>query len=723
MKALALVCILSGSFIVLMAQSKPSKAPTAKEIEAMQRQMQQALDKLTTEQRKLMEEMGIAMPGVPNLENAAKIAKAHPKAQQGGLPTLNAKKIAGILPTPTAATLPALIRRIHKAVQGKLSASITSQAAPLWASMKAQSSSPEYLGKVAVGLWLSGRPEMAMLIAGEVCLLDASYAEHVNNYAAMLNMMDAQQAAIPLLQCINNQYPGNATILGNLGQAWYGLGDIKKSEKYLDSAIHRFPKHSQALYTKSQIQEAKGDKAGAAESLRQSMETGFTDEKAAARRRLGFQEEDDIAWPLHIPQDPLGFNKFQWPAFPKNVTESDELSKEWQAFNQQVQSLADVYRQKSDRLFKLAQEAGAKNFQKNWADIKAGFVPDATGPLSARAAHKLNYLLDDKDGGLTYQLQKITNELLNLPEKLKVLDTARADELKQLEHLKCSAGEGTPAEDKEQCCKITNEANTKWLAQSNGLIEETYKQARDLYKRIWSAQAYFYQYTMDEALFEAYKAQFKSQYAALMVSVKPCFAGEAADCKKEKENPFKQKGLQDFDDIACQYYSKLELGLTTIEINCSKMTTRFDLGKAKIKFTEDLNKSDGIIPNAITHGSVDVLVGIGNKGIGKWGPVKAEAGADVKLHVEFTQQGVQEVSVTVEGKVSMGTDFYDNAGTIAGVTKAGGAEIMEKTGKTVLIPGASGANKSVTLGGVAGTVVLNSGNGVTSHGVLSGLKL
>jgi tetratricopeptide (TPR) repeat protein len=703
------------------AQSKPAKVPTTKEMEAMKRQMQEQLNKLTPEQRKMMEEMGVQLPDMNEIDEAAAIARSNPQARPGGLPKPNAAKVASVAPAPGPAALPAFVARLHKSVQAKLPTAQVAQARQLMAALQAETADAGQAGKAVVGLWLSGRPEMAVLLAGEVCTKDAGYAENINNYAAILNMMDAQQVALPLLQCLNKQYPGNATILANMGQAWFGMGDIKKAEQYLDSAIRRFPKHSQANFTKSQIQESKGDKAGAAESLKRSMETGFTEEKATARRRLGFSDNGDIAWPLHIPQDPLGFHKFQWPAFPKNVDESEALRKEWNDFHQQMRAISDAYKAKSDALEKQVEQAGQQKMDQYLRAMKAGTLDLSAGPLSVRAGRKLTYLLDDKDGGLTWQLEEATEDLMNLKKRVAVFDSAKMKTLKQLEKLECFAGEGSTATDREKCCQITDEANTLWMASSNALIKETYTKAVDVYKRLWSAQAYFYQYTMDELSFEMYKAQFKSTFASTMATCAPNFASPSIACKKENENPFKKKGLQDYDDINCNYHSQLDLKVMTITTDCSKMTTKVDAGKLKFQFTEDLNKSNGIIPNAITHGSVDVSVSLGSKGIGKWGPVKAEVGAGVDLNIEFTSQGISEVSATVGANVDVGTDMFDNAGSIAGAVNKGGAAYMKESGQTVLLPGVG--DKSATIGGVAGTITINSGSGVVGSGALSGLKL
>src|SRR5258706_14920881 len=77
--------------------------------------------------------------------------------------------------------------------------------------------------------------------------------DNLNNYAAFLSMMGAEQAAIPILLYLNNKFPNNNTILNNMGQAWFGLGDMTASKKYLEAATELYPTHSMANLTLSKI--------------------------------------------------------------------------------------------------------------------------------------------------------------------------------------------------------------------------------------------------------------------------------------------------------------------------------------------------------------------------------------------------------------------------------------------------------------------------------------
>lgn len=717
-----LLLMLFGLFT--QGQSKPRKPPTQQEMDAMKAQMQKAMDKLTPEQRKQMEEMGIRLPTGEQLDNALAIASANPDAR-GGFPKLNAKKIAAIPATPTAATLPGFLGRLNNAVESRLGTTMDRQATALLEAMKEKTKDPSALGKGAVGFWLAGKPEWALLVTGKLSAMDPSNAENLNNYAALLTMMDAQHMAVPVLQFLDKTYPGDPTILANLGQAWFGLGDIKKSEQYLDSALRIFPKHSQANNTKSQIQEERGDKKGAAESLEKSLETGYEPEKEERLRRLGYPVED-VSWPFHIPQDPLGFNQFSWPEFPLDVEAADTLRSAWEDFRKKLEGIQASLTQINERLETEALKESVESIKAQQAALKSGQFLHTTGPLSLRAARKLGYLLEDKDGGLSYKLKKMQDELMHLPDSLRKMDSARNAQMKKaLDGLDCGDGEGSKGSP-ETCCRIATEINNQWLRKSNVLIRETYSGALDVYKKYWSALAYFYQYGMEPMAFAKQKSDFKLQYLAFLLSVSPNFHTNYLLCEKKEPKPFKPRPMAEFDDINCQYHSYLDLVLTQIETHCSKMKTTFNIGEfisaatrfqvdLKASFEEDLNKG------VLTRGSADMGFGIGSKTLGKAGPVKAEVSASGNTHIEFNGNGITEVVISAGAKAEVKTDMFDNAGSIKGAVKAGGAEKMKETGKTVLPPGVG--DKSVTIGEVKGAITINAGSGVTGSGTLSGLQL
>ena len=53
----------------------------------------------------------------------------------------------------------------------------------------------------------------------------------------MLTMLGAEQMAIPILNNLNSRFPGNTTVLINIGQAWFGPEDLDRSVRYFEGQI------------------------------------------------------------------------------------------------------------------------------------------------------------------------------------------------------------------------------------------------------------------------------------------------------------------------------------------------------------------------------------------------------------------------------------------------------------------------------------------------------
>ena len=181
----------------------------------------------------------------------------------------NAEAIAGI---PTKVMSDAELRKYLQQVAAKaeeyLSVPAKENAELIIKEVKLKHPTRAALVNAANGCVVTGHPEEALYILGKLCNEDPTQTDNLSNYAAFLTMTGGGNAAIPILLKLNQRFPGNSTVLNNLGQAWFNLGDLEEAEKYLDAAIRAFAYHPQANYTKSIIEGSKGNKAAAVEALK-----------------------------------------------------------------------------------------------------------------------------------------------------------------------------------------------------------------------------------------------------------------------------------------------------------------------------------------------------------------------------------------------------------------------------------------------------------------------
>ncbi|MFN5647367.1 MAG: tetratricopeptide repeat protein [Sphingobacteriales bacterium] len=550
------------------------------------------------------------------------------------------------------------------------------------------------MGHLASGLWAMGRYQDAIYLEGKICSVDQADPDNISNYAAFLTMAGVEPLAIPMLRVLNTMYPRNSTILNNMGQAWFGLGDFAMSTRYLDSAIRFFPGHAQANFTKSQIEERKDNKEAATEAMKKSLDNAYSTEKETRLRKLGYPvDKNDVSWPLHIPQDPLGLHKFVLPAFPRDVLESVTLMETWDDFKKRLRSELNALKEKRYRLEAANAEYHGKQIEQSMKAVKTGAPIQSQGPLSLRAQQKLTYIMNDKDGGLSYQWKKAEEDYVNKGKLLRPIFAEREEKSKQIEKkFECLFGEGQCKYTMKDYCTAVDQMNTEYLASANGVEERSVNAMLDILRKWINTQAYYQQYYYPETQFEVAKVDYQILWLGILESVKPQFLLPHPECYKDKQ-PFKPSTLQEFDDVACNYHSTLEFKGFSIQTDCSRMTTKFSGGPIDFEMKEDLVK------NEIMRGSLEVSAGK-SADIEK-GPVKAEVKGSVAGRVEFDNRGVTDVIVKVEAEVEVG---------ISSLTE--GPVKLSGTGE-----------RTVVVAGVEGRMGWNSGSSVSGKGILQGVQI
>ena len=170
-----------------------------------------------------------------------------------------------------------------------------------------------------------------------------------------------------------------------------------------------------------------------------------------------------------------------------------------------------------------------------------------------------------------------------------------------------------------------------------------------------------------------------------------------------EEDPGNDK-LQNFDDVACQYKSKLNLGYMTIENNCSRMTSTLSLPFLEYTRKDNFERAEGDEYESSTI-KISAEKGFDNLKFDK-GPLKIEAKVGAGIEMEMDRSGVKDVSIIAEAKIGAGTNVLD--------------EGLEQHGN---IAGKDMVDTTVEVG-VEGRVSLISGHGeIGGSGKLSGIKI
>jgi tetratricopeptide (TPR) repeat protein len=378
---------------------KPAKEkpPTQKEMEEMMKEAEKMMGEMSAEDKKMMDSMGIKMPSFKNVPKVTDKQLAEAWENENRIvPKRDAARIAAIPAAVTDARMPVYLTAVQKAVAASLKPDAVTTGNKAYDYIKSVSKNSGEAANMSIGLWMAGQPEIAVHVLGKICAADAGNTDNINNYAAMLSMLDAPQLAIPLLNNLNTKFPKNSTLLNNLGQAWFGLGEIGKAEKYLDSTIRIYAYHPQANLTKAAIEESRGSADKARECVRKSMIHSYTQDKEEKLAKLGEKTKaSNFRLPRRTQNDPLNLGGFSAPGFPTSVEGCVIAEKEWTEFYVQVNSKLNQL----GKLKKQADENGAKDQQQRLsADINlvktAMANPGTTGqfvsvPMYADRAGKL----------------------------------------------------------------------------------------------------------------------------------------------------------------------------------------------------------------------------------------------------------------------------------------------------------------------------------------------
>jgi len=673
--------------LMIVACIQLSFAQTKAELEARQKEAQKALDQLTPEQKKLMEQMGVPTK-VPSMPAGVSDADAKTALSNGGafgVPAKNNVLIAAIPTiTLTAATLPAYVKTLNEYVEKGISTDSKSIGQTFYNYYKNNKSTAEAIGNVAIGFWSTGQPEIAVYIMGKACSDNATDADLLSNFAAMLSMGGAPHRAIPVLEYLAKQFPDNTTILNNLGQAWFYLGETDKANVQLEKVVKAFAYHPEANYTQCLILQNKGNTAKAIEKMKNSLAYSFSNNKVNLLKKLGYSvKASDMRKPFKPDPNPLGLQNFVRPDVPTSYTEELRLMADWNAFQNQVN-------EKNMQLAKDLipyQQANAQQAQKMYDQYNnEGLKAKTTNnPLAGNIYRKVaekNLEEMKKDGGITYRLKQAK-------EKIDVL-IKDYQAKKEIQKKNIEKQNSIIADTETELAKkgedigfdncVVQQKYSEWVyATYNKPLEEAYQQYLHQLRIKISEEIYWKQFTQDVPTFEATKIAAKKEWIEALGNTRYIATNIYGKCPQELAKSSRYK-LADFDELHCKYKTTLDFGVYKQIFECGKARIEFDAGK----FSGDLNFiSDNKGNNRFVNGRAEGTIINKSISAGK-GPLQAEASVKAGMGIEFSSAGIEDVYVTGEARITAGSDTVNDP---AGVVNDPSITIAAASGRMSLISG------------------------------------
>jgi tetratricopeptide (TPR) repeat protein len=612
------------------------KPPTQKELEEMMKEAQKAMDEMSPEEKKAMDSMGIKMPDMKAIQkNVSGISDAQLKKafedENRVVPQKDASRIqAALATTLNSGNMSAFIQSTHQFVLSKLSAESKSSGAEILDQLRQQNVS---VANSAAGLWMDGKPTLALFLMGEACKADPADANNLNNYAAFLTMCGAEQLALPILNDLAKRFSQNSTLYNNIAQAWLGLGDIARAEKYADSAIRIYAAHPQANMVKCVIEESRGNIPAAIAAAKRGISEAYSTEKEYKLKKLGYKlKSEDLNWDPPLPRDPMGLDKFTWPEYPLDVEHNKFAELAWADFKERCQ-------QKIDEL-KIEQKTAEQHYLEISLSRAKGVMHAAQNgqflplvpPYAAKAVIKLGPGVNDVNGNMSFvfaqELEPVLRAMKKAAEDADFLDEQQEVLDKKYED-KIGEGKENPL---EAICADENNIRSEFLKNANGRLQSAYRQYFHYVSRRTSDLLNYYQYTLWPDQFELAKLTARISWLTQIKDQQPKFKSKSSWCVKVIPKTESMDSLQNFDDVACKYVSKMNLGVYKITSSCSNLTGEFNLKGIKINIKDNVETGKY---------SGTVLIGV-SKGIG---PKSLQAKATIGGLVEFDNTGFTDAGL------------------------------------------------------------------------------
>lgn len=715
--------LLAVAVIGLNGFCQTTNPTNANEVKQRAAQAQQELDKLTPEQRKMMEQMGIKIPDASGI-GASPSAIDKALSDEFSIVPKRKDVVIAAIPQLTAARLPGYLAAVHKQLVPLLAVENVQVGDAFFSFLQANPTLQQHPSDMVLLFWADGKQQLSVYLMGRICEKWPT-DENLSNYSSMLTMMGGAQLAIPVLNLLNGKTPGNSTLLNNLGQAWLSLGETGKAEKYIDSTLALYAYHPQANMAKAALEESRGNKAKAIEAVKRSIKHAYSKDKENKLRKLGYSMgPTDALLPGKRDNDLLNLGGFQTPAFPTSVQEC--ISSEW---NNTIKEL-------EQRISKTAQLTGMANSRQAQTALK-NF---SSGTPAHPEIHPIWYdiaskRMKDVESQYTTKIKSF-NQRYQAYEKGEFAQKTKAyhDKIAALDKQSLrSTGEGLG--NKDFCPEYRDAANA-YLAAVNPKLEQFYRERLSIEKTHINQLADLRVYMEWPEEYEVSQLQFKTQWLGLLRNNLgesgtypfPFVSIQEYDCGSKPE--VKQGKLADFDtSAACKFKSVVDLKIIAMRTNCSTTTFELNLNDMNGSPIKDLNVVYKELGDKFSECTIKFETAKAGMKAGA-GPIKAEAGVGSKWNVEIGPDGtVKDWSGTVTAGVSLtASQQLGIAEASAGIGSAVEVE-MGKTGQTDITivnnaqVGAGVGGKSVEVGVESRSSLITGNGALTGTGVLSGTTI
>ncbi len=537
----------------------------------------------------------------------------------------------------TSSTLPDYLNKLLSDIEKNLKPQEQKNTQLLYSKMN---NSPVDLADAGAMLYYKGAVPEALWCLSKAAALMPTSDYILNNLTGIMNLAHSEARGLPILRYLKERNPKNSTVLNNLGQALYVLGELNQSKAVLDSCIRICAFHPQANFTRAIIAEKEGKNADSRNFIINSMKIAYSDEADDYANRKGIKLDYRNMLNRYRPGDAEYINprKFLPPSQCTNVDEAADKEAQWEAWSKAV----DEATQKMNAGL-LASSENYKNDMEQFMKTKNSGAVATFGPLHGKA-DKLYKVFFDKAADLLKDMQ-FYMEHIYLPAK-ETAKSLRSGSIKPLD------------------CASENAANNTYLHTIAALNDDFHSRFSEPLRQLNIEMMYWSQMLPVPSASRDMMYYERAIFAINPFIVKSEFFQPCQD--KTEVNP----GQKEMDMPApyCPISFKFKFKVVKLNGDCGKFEIEIEFEGMVLNLERDFvnkkstiafgagvsldfeNKVDDVSQNVLVPGVIPEFIDHGGAGVG----------AKVQGFIEFGEDGVSDLGLRGEAGIEgIGTDKGD----------------------------------------------------------------
>ncbi len=483
------------------------------------------------------------------------------------------------------------------------------------------------ISNAALAAWLQKTPTASLYLYSMAVVSNLSDGLAANNFSAFLIMGGLPEKSIPVLEYWNKQKPGEATLLANLGNAYYRLGDVKNAMKFLQQCVQKDSLHPTANKLLCIMYLKKGDVKKAEEHAKKSITKSYDEEVVTILRQLNNKikvGEIMSRFPALPAKEFPMLKRSLLPAMPSQLDNMAHFIIELNAMRQSVSMTIDAISAKYPR----ADDDGQQQMLKQ--GLKNGISPMFL---------KAQYII--MDGMQNYQEEQIKEadifkynlKALNIPHnaKMKAIQTKYNAQINKLEGGEAGDEDKIQALEKAECIELNTETQA-YLTRLSNLVNQHAQRQEYISRKFYRDYANWAPYwePQSKSSFPTIERDYLKDISIILSNYPIVSKTECSDYDPLTEKLTEKQGsLQEWEDEYCANF-KMKYGIGAVKVFATCNSWGVEGGEGVVGDLEVKYSDDGSFE--------DFTIGAGfgeTWNVGKENFAGIEASASIKEFIKF----------------------------------------------------------------------------------------